>query len=255
MKIKVIGCSGAEFPGHNPPSFLLDKEIVFDAGSITNVLDRKAQLKIKHIFITHAHLDHILSIPFLADNIIVGNKGRIITLYSIAPVIRTIRNHLFNSEVWPDFTLLPNPKEAILNLTPLKAGRTITVNGYSVTPYKVNHPVPAVGYLVEDRGGKLFFYTGDTGPTRQTWKQAGKRQLDALIIDVSFPNNMRELAITTGHLTPDLLGEEIKHMPCKPRRVYVTHLKPQYSRRISVELRKLLLRHLKILKDGDTIRI
>jgi len=61
----------------------------------------------------------------------------------------------------------------------------------------------------------LFFYTGDTGPTRQTWKQAGKRQFDALIIDVSFPNNMRELAITTGHLTPDLLGEEIKHMPCK----------------------------------------
>lgn len=255
MKIRVIGCSGAEFPGHNPPSFLLDEEIVFDAGSITNVLDRKAQLKIKYIFITHAHLDHILSIPFLADNIIVGNGGRTLTLYSIAPVIRTIRNHLFNSSVWPDFTLIPNPKEAVISLTALKAGRKISVNGFSVTPYPVNHPVPAVGYLVENKAGKSFFYTGDTGPTPKTWKQVGRRKIQALIIDVSFPNSMQDLAVTTGHLTPRLLWEEIRHIPCKPQRIYITHLKPQYSAKISAELRRLPFDHLKVLKDGDTVRV
>ena len=75
MKIRVIGCSGAELPGHNAPGFLLDDEIIFDAGSITSVLTAKEQLRIKHIFITHAHLDHIRSIPFLADNIIIKNRS------------------------------------------------------------------------------------------------------------------------------------------------------------------------------------
>ena len=74
MKINVIGCSGAEFPGHNAPAFLLDEEILFDAGSLTSTLNEKAQMKIRNIFITHAHLDHIRSIPFLADNIVVGKK-------------------------------------------------------------------------------------------------------------------------------------------------------------------------------------
>src|SRR4030067_2425107 len=75
MKIKVLGCSGAELPGHRPPSFLLDGKILFDTGSLTDTLDIKGQLRIKHIFISHPHLDHILGIPFLADNLIFRMKG------------------------------------------------------------------------------------------------------------------------------------------------------------------------------------
>jgi ribonuclease BN (tRNA processing enzyme) len=60
MKIRVLGSSGAELPGYRPPSFLLDGKILFDAGSLTNILPAKDLLKIEHIFITHSHLDHIL---------------------------------------------------------------------------------------------------------------------------------------------------------------------------------------------------
>lgn len=200
MKIKVIGCSGAELPGHNAPAFLLNNEILFDAGSLTGVLDEKAQLKIKNIFITHAHLDHIRSIPFLADNIVVGKNRSRVTIFSISPVIRTIKAHLFNSAVWPDFTIIPNPHDAILNLVELKTGQSIRINGYTIVPYKVNHTVPAVGYLVEDGTGKRIFYTGDTGPSPNTWKKLINKKIHCLIIDVSFPSGMRELAIRTGHL-------------------------------------------------------
>ncbi|MEW6585017.1 MAG: 3',5'-cyclic-nucleotide phosphodiesterase [Nitrospirota bacterium] len=255
MKIRVIGCSGAEFPGHNAPSFLLDEETVFDAGSITSVLDVKAQLRIKNIFITHAHLDHVLSIPFLADNIIVGNEQHHVNIYSIAPVISTIKSHLFNSAMWPDFTIIPNPRDAILNLVVLRAGKSLGINDYLVTPYRVNHTVPAVGYLVEDRRGKRFFYTGDAGPSGRTWGKIGEKQINALIIDVSFPNSLRELAIMTGHLTPELLRQELSKMKHEPGRVYITHLKPQYFRTIKSELLKLRIKKLTILKEGDTIRI
>jgi len=255
MKIRVIGCSGAEFPGHKTPSFLLNDEIIFDAGSFTGVLDEKAQMRIKHIFITHSHLDHIISIPFLADNIIVSEQQKKVSLYSIPPVIKMIKEHLFNSAMWPDFTIIPKPDDAILNLVKLSTGKSIRVNSYTITPYEVNHTVPAVGYLVQDDKGKRFFYTGDTGPTAKTWEKLSNKKIDCLIIDVSFPNSLSGMALRSGHLTPELLIKEMAKMQQKPEKVYITHLKPQYFRVIKEELKDLGIKNLRILEDGDTIRV
>lgn len=255
MKINVIGCSGAEIPGHNAPSFLLNDEIVLDAGSITSALNIKSQLRIKHIFITHAHLDHIRSIPFLTDNIILGKNRHTINLYSINPVISTIKKHLFNSSMWPDFTLIPDPENAILNLSKLRTNKPVKINGYTVTPYRVNHPVPAVGYLVEDKKNRKLFYTGDTGPTPKTWEKIKSKKLNCLIIDVSFPDRMREMAISTGHLTPQLLKEEIATMYNLPEKICITHPKPQYFKVIQSELKKTGLKNVHILKEGEIIRV
>ncbi len=255
MKVKVLGCSGAEFPGHNPPGFLLDDEILFDAGSLTNVLDGRGQQRIKNIFITHAHLDHIRGIPFLADNLLVDRKGCKVNIISIAQVIKTVRKNLLNGLVWPDFTIIPDPGNGVLQFVELQDGKAIEVNGYSIIPYRVNHSVPAVGYLVQDRRGRLLFYTGDTGPTDVTWKKIGDRQLHALIIEVSFPNRMKETALMTGHLTSRLLKEELSKMKRVPEKIYITHTKPQYFTTIRSELKKLPVRNLRLLKDGETIRV
>jgi len=154
MRIKVLGCSGAEFPGHNLPGFLLDNKILFDGGSITNVLNKKSQLKIENIFITHAHLDHVKGIPFLADNIIIESRRHKVNILSVSPVIRTIRKNILNSSVWPDFTL-----KGILRLKELKINQEIKIDGFTVIPLSVNHSVPAVGYFVEDNRNRRFFYT------------------------------------------------------------------------------------------------
>lgn len=255
MKIKVIGCSGAEFPGHKTPSFLLNDEIIFDAGSFTGVLDEKSQMKIKHIFITHAHLDHIASIPFLADNIIVSGQQKKVTIYSIPPVLKMIKEHLFNSAMWPDFTIIPKPDNAILKFVKISAGKAVRVNSYTVTPYEVNHTVPAVGYLVQDSRGKRFFYTGDTGPSAGTWKKLGNRKIDCLIIDVSFPNSLSGMALMSGHLTPELLAKEMARMQKRPVHICITHMKPQYLGTIGEELKDSHIKNLRVLKDGDTIKV
>lgn len=255
MKIKVLGCSGAEFPGHNPPGFLLDDEILFDAGSLTNVLDASSQHRIRNIFITHAHLDHIRGIPFLADNLLIENKGYKVNIISIPRVIKTIRENLLNGQVWPDFTIIPDPKNGVLQFVALREGRAIEINGYSIIPYKVNHSVPAVGYLVEDERGKRFFYTGDTGPTDATWRKIGERKLHGIIIEVSFPNRMKETALLTGHLTSQLLKQELLKLKHWPGMIYVTHTKPQYSKTIRTEIGNLGISNLRLLKDGQTLRI
>jgi ribonuclease BN (tRNA processing enzyme) len=255
MRIKVLGCSGAEFPGYSHPGFLLDDEILFDAGSLTNVLDEKSQLKIKNIFITHAHLDHIKGIPFFADNIIVKNRMHRVCIISIPQVLRTIKRNLFKSDIWPDFTIIPDPESSILNFLSVKPGKTLKLNSYSITPIKVNHTVPAVGYLVEDFRKRRFFYSGDTGPTDFTWKSIGDVQIHCLIIEVSFPNNMKEIAINTGHLTPQLMKDEIKKICKMPQNIYITHPKPQFFELIKKELKLLKLRNLKMLKDGEIITV
>ena len=255
MKIKVLGCSGAEFPGHRPPSFLLNGKILFDTGTLTNALDMKSQRKIEYIFISHSHLDHILGIPFLADNLIFGKKRHRVNVVSIPAVIKTIRKSLLDGSIWPDFTVIPNTHAAILNLIELKPGQSIEVDGYTITPYSVNHSVPATGFLVEDRRGRRFFYTGDTGPSDETCEKIGKKEIHCLIIETSFPNRMQEIAIRTGHLTARLLKEELSKMMKLPEKIYITHPKPQYSDLIKKEIKQLNLAHARLLEDGDLIQV
>ena len=255
MRIKVLGCAGGEYPGNNSPAFLLDDEILLDAGTVTSALDWKRQMRIRTIFITHAHLDHIRSIPFLADNIVMTDMAHRVTIYSIPSVIRAIRKNLFNSTVWPDFTVIPRPDDAILTLLKVGEGRPVRAGKYTVTPFRVSHTVPSVGYLVEEGKGRTVFYTGDTGPTNGTWKRIGKRKIHGLIIDVSFPNTLEELAVRTGHLTPRLLHAELSKLAIQPDRVYVTHPKPRHRRTIEAQIRKMGMGRLRLLRDGETIRI
>jgi len=255
MKIKVLGASDAEFPGHNPPSLLLDDRILFDAGSLTHVLDLKDQLKIGDIFVTHAHLDHIMGIPFLAENVVFAKRKSPIRIFSIPPVVRAIKRHILNGSIWPDFAAIPNARHPILKLIELKTGHPIMIRGYSITPYEVNHSVPAVGYLVENRRKRRFFYTGDTGPSKDLWGRIGERQLHCLIIEVSFPNRMGKMAIETRHLTPRLLKRELSKIKRKPERILVTHLKPKHAQAIKTELRKLRMKNLKLLRDHDVFEI
>jgi ribonuclease BN (tRNA processing enzyme) len=255
MKIKVLGCSGAEYPGRYSPAFLVDREILLDGGTITSVLREKQQMRIRRIYITHAHLDHIRGIPSLADNLVTVRDRRRVSICSIPSVVGTIRKNLFNDAVWPDFTVIPDPDDAILRLVKVREGRPVRNGKYTVTPYRVTHTVPAVGFLVEDEKGRRFFYTGDTGPTPGTWEKIGKRELHCLIIDVSFPNSMEELAIRTGHLTPQLLRVELSKMVLPPDQVFVTHTKPRYRKAIAGEIRKMKMGRIRLLRDGETISV
>ena len=255
MKIRVLGCSGGEVPGHRPPSFLVNERIVFDTGSLTDVLDIKGQLRVRHIFITHSHLDHIMGIPFLADNLLFSRKSHGVNIIGIPPVIEALRRSLLDGSIWPDFTIIPREHGAVLNLIELKPGQSIKIATYTITPYEVNHTVPASGYLVEDRRQRRLFYTGDTGPSDSTWRKIGEKQIHCLIIETSFPNRMKEIAIKTGHLTPRLLGKEISKIRPSPERIYVIHPKPLYMKIIKTELQNLKLKNLRLSRDGETIEV
>ncbi len=255
MRIRAVGCSGSETPGRNFASYLLDEKILFDAGSVTNLLDIEDQMKIEAVFITHTHLDHVKCIPFLADNVFLKDpqhKG--IVVAAPAAILEVLKRHIFNGVIWPDFTSIPSPEAPMLQFVALKEEEPCMVNNYSITPYRINHNGPAVGYLVEEQGtGKRLFYSGDTGPAQKTWKMLGSKPLDCFLIDVSFPNAMERQALASGHLTPSLLKRELETMQHKPGMVWAIHSKPFFLEEIARELEELGIENLGLLAQGQQL--
>lgn len=252
MKLRVLGSAGAELPDFRPPAFLVDESLLLDAGTIGAVLSEEEQWQIRSVFITHAHLDHIRSIPALADNLIIKNQHHLVNIYAIPPVVDAMRTHLFNGIIWPDFTSIPTPENPVLAFNSIIPGTPVTAGGYSLTAIEVNHTVPAVGYIVEKEGKKLV-YTGDTGPTDEIWHAASGA--DVLIVEVSFPNSQEPLALLTKHLSCSLLSLELKKIPKLPERILITHPKPQYYDQILSEITQMGVPGMELLRDGSIYNI
>lgn len=247
MKLRVLGCAGAELPDFRPPAFLLDEQLLLDAGTIGSVLTEDEQWKIHTVFITHSHLDHIRSIPALADNIIIRNQLHTVSVQSTDEVIVAMKEHLFNDIIWPDFTKIPSEEAPVIKFTTITPYKEYIVGDYLVTAIPVNHTVPTVGYQVKS-GGKTLVYTGDTGPTEEIWNYSSGA--DALIVEVSFPDSMKALAQLTKHLTVSMLVEELAKIEVLPKRILITHPKPQYFDIIQKELEGLSISGVSLLQDG-----
>ena len=255
MKIKVLGASGSEVPGHNCPAFLIDRKILLDAGTIALSLNIREERSLGWIFLTHAHLDHIKGIPFMLDNLVTRSTGNTITVLSGKDVLDDIRKDIFNDRIWPDFNKIPSPAHPVLKYKAFSPTRPVVIDGYRVAMEKVHHTVPAYGYIVEDSGKKAIAYTGDTGPTERFWRKMAAHDVRCLIVETSFPNRLEKLALTTGHLTPALLEKEISKMRNPPERIFIMHVKPQYLQEIEMEIRGLGRENIELLKDGEVIEI
>ncbi len=253
MIIKVLGASGSEGPGSNPPAFLVDDFLLLDAGTVSLSLDREAQCRITHIFLTHAHLDHIKGIPFLVDNIVASRQGCQLTVLSGKEVISDLRANIFNNRIWPDFTSIPNTSEPVMRYEEISACEPVDVAGYRIQATGVNHAVPTYGYMIDGPSGDALVYSGDTGPTDLIWQRMRGHRVKGLIIEVSFPDEMAELALASGHLTPALLEVELSKMPFTPPVIYITHLKPFYRKSIEEQLSKIKDVKIGILQDGMVI--
>ena len=247
MKLRVLGSAGAEFPNFRPPAFLIDDQLLLDAGTIGSVLTEEEQWGLQNIFITHSHLDHIRAIPALADNILIKNLRHTVKVFSIPEVILAMREHMFNNIIWPDFTVIPSPDSPVISFETIDTGVEYTVSDYRIRAIPVSHTVPAVGYRV-CKGPTTLVYTGDTGPTDEIWQYVSG--IDALIVEISFPDSMEPLALLTKHLTCSLLSVELEKIARRPRRIFITHPKPQYYDIIRAEIECLGLKEIELLHDG-----
>src|SRR5829696_2900579 len=121
MIVQVLGCSGSIAAGCRTTSFLLDDDVLIDAGTGVGDMPLDALARIEHILISHSHLDHILSIGLLADSVMrersTVSRGAI-QVHALPETLAALRTHIFNGIIWPDFTRLPSAEKPMLALVP-----------------------------------------------------------------------------------------------------------------------------------------
>ncbi|HZR70324.1 MAG TPA: 3',5'-cyclic-nucleotide phosphodiesterase [Burkholderiales bacterium] len=225
MKLRVLGCSGGIGGRHlRTTSMLLDNDVLIDAGTGVADLSLTEMSLIDHVFLTHSHLDHIASIPFMVDTV-GGMREKPLTIWALQATIGIIQNHIFNWSIWPDFTQIPLPEKPFIQYKPIQVGQTIELGSRRVTVLPANHVVPAVGYQL-DSGRASLVFTGDTTTNDPLWKIVNRiPNLKHLIIETAFCNRERELAIVSKHLCPSMLAEELAKLE-RTVEIYITHLKP-----------------------------
>ena len=225
MRLRVLGCSGGIGGRHlRTTSFLVDTDVLVDAGSGVGDLSLAELTQIDHVFVTHSHLDHVTSIPFLVDTV-GGMRDRPLTVHATGPTIEILKNHLFNWAIWPDFTEIPTAAAPFMRYEEVDLGRTVTIAGRKITPVPAVHTVPAVGYHL-DSGSASLVFSGDTGPNDELWEIVNRiPNLKVLIVETAFSDKERQLAEVSKHLCPSMLAEELAKLDLDPE-VWITHLKP-----------------------------
>ncbi|HEY7112907.1 MAG TPA: 3',5'-cyclic-nucleotide phosphodiesterase [Thermoanaerobaculia bacterium] len=252
LAVKVLGAFGGSAPGCRLTSFLIGNESALDAGALTEALPPPVQRRLRRVFLTHAHFDHIVSLPFLAANLH-GRAGAPLEILAPEPVLEAVRRHVFNDATWPDFTRFPSVARPTIRYRALEEGRAFRAGGLEVTPYAVNHVVPTFGYVIST-GAAAAVFSGDTGPTERLWVAARRApNVRAIFLECSFSDAEERLAADSQHLTPRLVSQELSKLP--PRvPIFLYHVKPFSLPRIRREVRALGEPRLKLLEGERTLR-
>ena len=253
MKLKVLGCSGGIGGAQSrTTSFVVDHDILIDCGTGVGDLALDALVRIDHVFLTHAHLDHIAALPLLIDSVGQARQQPVV-VYGTPETIRILRSHIFNWLVWPDFSAIPHHLTPFMSFQVIKSGESIRLGERVITALPARHTVPAVGYAIDSGSGQLAF-SGDTGYCAELISAINALPaLRHLILEAAFPEEQQGLARLSRHLSPSMALSVLDEIRGNPL-VHITHLKPVVEERIMSQLqgggRELRLRR---LAQGDIL--
>jgi len=257
MEIRALGCYGADAlldngQRCNPTGFLVNRSLLLEAGTSTGALTLSEITALRHVLLSHSHLDHIQSLSSLTEALF-GRISVPLTIIATAVVIDVLKAHFFNGLLWPDFTKLPTPEHPTIQYRLIEPGRQMTIEGVTVTAIPVVHSVPTVGFVIEDSASAIV-YSGDTWSTDSLWLAASAtRNLKAAMIEVSFPDEMASLVRVSGHLTPTLAYREFQKLKRPDLPLYLYHMKPAFLGEIQKQVKALGNPNIHMLQDGGIL--
>ncbi|RVU49131.1 MBL fold metallo-hydrolase [Rubrivivax rivuli] len=257
MQIRVLGCSGSIAAGNRTTSFLLDDDVLVDAGTGVGDLTLDEMARVDHILVTHSHLDHVLAIGLLADSVTRRRHAAQrppVVVHALQDTIAALRTHVFNGVIWPDFTRLPDTVNPVLAFQPLAVGEVLSLGRHRIEVLPASHTVPAVGYAVHGSQGAWVF-TGDTGPNPALWARLRSLPVAVLVIETAFRDDEHALATISQHLCPSQLQRELEGFE-QGAEVYITHIKPGELDAVMTEVGAQAGRHrIQALTTGQVLSL
>ena len=255
MRIRILGCSGGIGAGSRTSAMLVDDDVLIDAGTGIGDLALEDLDSIRHVFLTHAHLDHIAGLPMLADRVFDENFEIPLTVYAREETLRAIQDHLFNDVIWPDFSRLPSRENPMLRYHVCSPGDTVRIKRRDFYAVDVMHSVPSLGFTVQNSGG-AFAVSGDTKTNETLWPVLNAcEDLRVLVIEVSFPDEMEQLANDAGHYCPRTLTRDLERLHHSPE-IWLTGMKPGEEARIYEQvIRSAPNRKIRMLTRGTILNV
>ena len=238
MKVRVLGCSGAISKDCRTTSFLIDHDVLVDAGTGVGDLTLDEMARIDHVLLTHSHLDHIAALPLMVDAI-AAQRQKPIQVHALPATIAALKAHVFNNTIWPDFSRIPTVDAPFITFTPLEVGQTLELGNKHFEVLPAVHTVPAVGYAVSGASANCWVFTGDTEQNPALWARINQLNVAMLVIETAFSNREQALAKRSLHLSPQTLAYELDNIDkSKKYPIYITHTKPFETDLIMAEIQR-----------------
>ena len=229
-------------------SYLVNDVVAIDAGCLGFSESLEAQRRIRHLFLSHSHLDHIASLPMFVEHVCLADTpDEPLTIYGNQHVLDVLRRHIFNDQVWPNMIRLAGDES--LHLAVLRDGDTIEVDGVHVTAVALDHVVPTFAFLIREPTAAVAIVT-DTAPTDRIWTVLHQTpNLNAVFLEASFPDSMTDLAQKAHHLTTALFVDEIAKLG-RAVPIVAVHIKAAFAQQTIAELRARTIPNLQLGEPG-----
>ena len=255
MRIRTLGCSGGIGAGSRTSALLIDNDVLIDAGTGIGDLGLDDLHNIRHVFLTHAHLDHTAGLPMLIDANFEDDFAVPVTVYAREETLAAIQAHLFNDVIWPDFARIPSVDNAMLQYRICNPADTVTIGNRDFHAIDVSHSVPSLGFTVQNSGG-VFAVSGDTKTNETLWPALNNcDDLKVLVIEVSFPDEQEALATTAGHYCPQTMCKDLERLKHSPE-IWLTGMKPGEEERILQQvIRAAPNKNIRMLSLGTVIDV
>lgn len=229
--------------------FVIDDCVAVDAGSLAMGTSQCQKRQIRDVVLTHAHLDHIAGLPLFIDDSFAELKEPV-RVHATREVIETLEKNVFNWEIYPGFSQLRNKNGTVLEYRKFEIEASFSIKHLKFKAIGVNHKVQTVGFLINDDASKIAL-TGDTAEMDRFWQIVNaEKSLAAVLIECAFPDELRDLALISHHLTPSLLALELKKFDNQNCPIYVINMKPAYREKTVRQIEDLKIKNLQILDVG-----
>lgn len=217
MKVEFLGTAGyhPNATRHTSCTYIGDVGdgcgFVLDAGTgFFRLIGRQLPAQL-HIFLSHAHLDHVSGLTYLL-NVLLNQKTEV-TVYGGAQTLDTISNDLFDSPLFP----LPfkHAKQVV------EPGKSLEVCGARVSVFPLTHPGGSLAYRFDWPDRSLGYVTDTAGDGRYIDFIS---HVDLLIHERNFNDDLHEIADASGHCTSEMVARVARQ--AQARHLAITHFNP-----------------------------
>jgi len=228
MRLIFLGTGGYHPNERRHTASLLLPEIgvAFDAGTAFFRVQNHLQTPHLDVFLTHAHLDHVCGLTFFLVPVMRGDVDRV-RIHGTADVLNAVREHLFAPALFP-----VDPPFEWCELPP---GESLSVaNGGRLTWTALEHPGGSLGYRIDWPDRSLAYITDTTAPGNYL---AFIEDVDVLIHECYFPDDMQDWAEKTGHSSASAVARVAQQS--RTNRLYLVHADPQNTNDDPIDIEKI----------------